>query len=304
MFNNILGNDKNKEILENAIKLNKVSHSYIFWGIEKKKKKAIAKEFAKAILCLEEEKPCDKCKSCIEFKTDNNPDFFVLEPDGGKIKIEQVREMQRKIAERPIISSKKVYIINDADTMTTEAQNCLLKTLEEPPEYITIILICSNENKLLGTIKSRCTRLYFERLTNTDVEKYINTNYPDDKLNEEILVMYQGSIGKAIKLREKKEIYEQIEKIIRQLKEKNLIEIIKMAEEIYQSKEDIDNILEYINVLLLKMSKKNIRYIQAIKIVENTKKRLKANSNYDMCIDNMLFNIWEEVNEKNYRSQI
>ena len=81
---------------------------------------------------------------------------------------------------------------------------------------------------------------------------------------------------------------------------KKLITIVRV---LYQ-KVNIDNILEYINVLLLKMSKKNIRYIQAIKIVENTKKRLKANSNYDMCIDNMLFNIWEEVNEKNYRSQI
>ena len=111
----------------------------------------------------------------------------MLEPDSGKVKIEQIREIQRKIAEKPIISNQKVYIINDADTMTTEAQNCLLKTLEEPPEYITIILICSNENKLLGTIKSRCTRLYFEKLTNEDVEKYININYPNDQVNGEIL---------------------------------------------------------------------------------------------------------------------
>ena len=303
MFNNILGNDKNKEILINAIKFNKVSHSYIFWGVEGIGKKAIAKEFAKAILCLEQENICcNKCKSCIEFDTNNNPDFFFLEPDSGKVKIEQIREIQRKIAEKPIISNQKVYIINDADTMTTEAQNCLLKTLEEPPEYITIILICSNENKLLGTIKSRCTRLYFEKLTNEDVEKYININYPNDQVNGEILELYQGSIGKAIKLREKKELYEKIEKIIRQLKEKSLIEIVKMSEEIYQSKEDINNILEYINVLLLKMSKKNLEYAKLIEIVEDTKRRLKANSNYDMCIDNMLFNIWEEINEKNYRS--
>ena len=304
MFNNIIGNDKNKNILINTIKTERVSHSYIFCGIEGIGKKAIAKEFAKSILCLEKERPCNKCKSCIEFNTNNNPDFFLLEPDSGKIKIEQIREMQKKVAEKPIISSKKVYVINDADTMTPEAQNCLLKTLEEPPEYITIILICSNENNLLSTIKSRCTRLYFEQLSNNDIKKYININFPDENIDENILEIYQGSIGKIIKLREKRELYEKIEKIIEQLKEKDLIEIIQMSEEIYQSKEEINNILEYINILLLKMCKINLNYAKTINIVEDTKKRLKANSNYDMCIDNMLFNIWEEVNEKNNRSQI
>ena len=77
--------------------------------------------------------------------------------------------MQRKVAEKAIISNKKVYIIDNADTMTTEAQNCLLKTLEEPPEYITIILICSNEDNLLSTIKSRCTRMHFETI---DIEHF------------------------------------------------------------------------------------------------------------------------------------
>ena len=253
-------------------------------------------------MCLEKEKPCDKCKSCIEFETNNNPDFFLLEPDSGKIKIEQIRKMQKEIVEKPIISGPKVYIIDDADTMTPEAQNCLLKTLEEPPEYITIILICSNENNLLSTIKSRCTRLYFEQLSNNDIKRYININFREDNIDENILEIYQGSIGRVIKLREKRELYEKIEKIINQLKEKDLIEIIQMSEEIYQSKEEINNILEYINVLLLKMCKINPNYAKTINIVEETKKRLKANSNYDMCIDNLLFNIWEEVNEKNNRS--
>ena len=302
MFNNIIGNDKNKNVLINTIKSNKISHSYIFCGIEGIGKKLIAKKFAKAILCLEKDKPCGKCKSCIEFETNNNPDFFLLESESGKIKIEQIREMQRKIAEKPIISNNKVYIINDSDTMTPEAQNCLLKTLEEPPEYITIILICSNENNLLATIKSRCTRLYFEQLSNDDIKEYININFPEENIDENILELYQGSIGKAIQLRDKKDVYEKIEKIIKQLKEKDLIEIIQMSEEIYKSKEEINNILEYINILLLKMCKNNPNYAKTINIVEDTKKRLKANSNYDMCIDNLLFNMWEEVNEKNNRS--
>lgn len=160
MFENIIGNKKNKEILEKAIEINKTSHSYIFCGTEGIGKKLIAKELAKKILCLKEKaNDCD-CKSCIEFDSDNNPDFQLIESVDGKIKIEQIRQMQRKVAEKPIISNNKVYIIDDADTMTTEAQNCLLKTLEEPPEYITIILICTNEGNLLSTIKSKIGRAH------------------------------------------------------------------------------------------------------------------------------------------------
>ena len=290
MFENILGNEKNKNILEKSIELNKNSHSYIFWGIEGIGKKLIAKEFAKNILCLEQQKECN-CKSCIEFDSNNNPDFQLIEPNEGKVKIEQIREMQRKVAEKPIISTKKVYIIDNADTMTTEAQNCLLKTLEEPPEYITIILICTNEDNLLSTIKSRCTRMHFESVDTEEVRKYIIQNYPDQEISENIINLSQGSIGKAIKLNQNKNIYENIEKILLSMQSKDLIEIVQMSEEIYKTKEEINSILDYMNVILLKLSKQNIKYIRCIEIVEQTKKRLKANSNYDMCIDNLLFNM-------------
>lgn len=118
MFNNILGNDKIKDLLLNSIKTNKVSHSYLFVGTEGIGKKLIAKEFAKMILCIEQNKYCGKCKSCIEFDSDNNPDFEIIEPDGNSIKIDQIRELQNKVAEKPIISDKKVYIINNSDKMT------------------------------------------------------------------------------------------------------------------------------------------------------------------------------------------
>lgn len=302
MFENILGNEKNKKILEKSIELKKTSHSYIFWGTEGIGKKLIAREFAKKILCLDEYSNNCKCKSCIEFDSNNNPDFSVIEPEEGLVKIDQIREMQRKIVEKPIISNKKVYIINDADTMKTEAQNCLLKTLEEPPEYVTIILICSNENNLLSTIKSRCTRMYFEPIETEEIKKYLKENYPQENINENIIDLAQGSIAKAIKLKENQNLYENLEKILIELSKKDLIDIIQMSEEIYKSKEEINSILEYMNVLALKLSKKNINYIKCIETIEETKKRLKANSNYDMCIDNMLFSIWEEVNEKNNRS--
>ena len=298
MFENILGNEKNKKILEKAINLKKMSHSYIFWGTEGIGKKIIAKEFAKQILCLGDNKPDCKCKSCIEFDSENNPDFQLINSENDKIKIEQIREMQRKIAEKPIISHHKVYIIDNADKMTPEAQNCLLKTLEEPPEYIVIILICSNENNLLSTIKSRCTRLHFDKIENSEILDYINKNEPDKNISPNIIEFAQGSIGKALKLSENIEIYENVEKLIEQMKSKDLIDIMKSAEQLYKSKEEIDFILEFINVILLKFGKQEHKYVKCLDIVENTKKRIKANSNYDMCIDNLIFNMWEIINQK------
>ena len=96
--------------------------------------------------------------------------------DGKSIKIEQIRYMQEKIAEKPIASNKKVYIINNSDTMTKEAQNCLLKTLEEPPEYAVIILVLANENNMLYTIKSRCTKIMFNPLSKEEIIHYFNSN--------------------------------------------------------------------------------------------------------------------------------
>ena len=303
MFENIIGNEKNKEILKKSIELNKTSHSYIFWGTEGIGKKLIAKEFAKNILCLTKQMSNCGCKSCIEFDSDNNPDFILIESEEGKIKIEKIRELQRKLAEKPIISNNKVYIIDNADTMTTEAQNCLLKTLEEPPEYLTIILICTNEDGLLGTIKSRCTRIHFENLTEKEVKEYLESKN-ETNISKNVLELAQGSIGKIERVKENPDTYENIEKILLQMENKDLLEVIDLAEVIYKSKEEINLILEYMNVILLRLAKENIKYIKCIAIVEETKKRLKANSNYDMSIDNMLFNIWEEINEKNSRSQI
>lgn len=296
MFNNILGNDKIKELLIKSVKNNKTSHSYLFVGTEGIGKKMIAKEFAKMILCTDENKYCDKCKSCIEFDTNNNPDFKIIEPDGNSLKIEQIREFQSKVAEKPIISNRKVYIINDSDKMTTEAQNCLLKTLEEPPEFVTIILIGQNENSFLSTIKSRCMILHFEEISNKIIEEYLEKNYKT-KINSKIMInAFQGSIGKAIQLKEKQEEYENIENIVYSFEKKDKIDVLNMAEIIYKAKDGKDEILDYMNIIFLDLAKKSNKYANCIKIVEDTKRRLQSNVNYDMSIDNMLFELWDQIN--------
>ena len=177
IFENIIGNEKNKQLLKKIIDANNIAHSYMFVGKESIGKLLFAKEFAKGILCTSEENLCNKCKSCIEFDTNNNPDFSITEPDGNSIKIDQIRELTKKVYEKPVVSNKKVYIINESQFMTKEAQNSLLKTLEEPPEYVTIILITSNENTFLPTIKSRCTKILFNKLTNEELINVLKREY-------------------------------------------------------------------------------------------------------------------------------
>ena len=294
MFQNILGNDKIKNLLQESVNNNKVSHSYLFVGKSGIGKKMIAKEFAKAILCLGDNKYCDNCKSCLEFDGQNNPDFFIVEPDGNTIKIDQIRNMQKGVQEKPIISRSKVYIIDNADFMTKEAQNALLKTLEEPPEFVTIILIGENENEFLTTIKSRCMIIHFNSISDSDMEKYLQENY-NMNVTSNMLDVFQGSIGKAIELKDKQEEYLIIEQAIENIEKEDLIDLIKKLDILYTSKDEILDMLDYINIILLKKSKENVKYTDCIKIVENTKRRIDQNANYDMSIDNMLFNIWEEV---------
>lgn len=193
-FENIVGNDKIKDLLTETVNSGKILHSYMFIGIEGIGKKMIATEFAKMILCnaKNQSKPCLICKSCIEFLNNNNPDFIEINPDGNSIKIDQIREMQNKILEKPIISDKKVYIINDSEKMTKEAQNSLLKTLEEPPNFVVIILITSNENLILNTIKSRCTKLNFSKLSKEQI-----TNILNEDISVNLLNASEGSIRKT-----------------------------------------------------------------------------------------------------------
>ena len=306
-FESIIGNDENKKILNNSIINKNIVHSYLFYGAEGIGKKIFAKEFAKMILCNgEDNKPCNECKSCIEFDSDNNPDFFLIEPDGNSIKIDQIREMQKSVLEKPIESNKKVYIIDNCHLMTKEAQNCILKTLEEPQEYVVIIMISSNENSILPTVKSRCTKIYFKELADSEIFKYIGNNYEGTLLENDMIKLCGGSISKADFIIKKIDILNQIKDFINGIERTNKLHFIQGNQLFYDNKDDINLILEFIYILLFQAVEKNKRningYINSMKVIEKTKYKLLNSNNYDMTIDNMLINIWEEINEKNSRS--
>lgn len=301
-FDNVIGNDNIKELLSNSIELNTFVHSYMFVGPDGIGKSIFAKDFAKMLLCMSEQKACNNCSSCIKFDSNNHPDFVIINSDDGKsIKINQIRIMQEQIAEKPIISNRKVYIIDDSDLMTVEAQNCLLKTLEEPPEYAIIILVLSNENKLLNTIKSRCTKIVFHKLTNEQLLLYTKQN--NISVNSDLLDTCNGSISNLLKLQENATLYNSLDLIINDFNSKDIVDIWNESDVLYSSKDNIYALLEYMNnVFFNKLRTTNDeKYINSIKIVETTKKRLLSNANFDMCIDNLLLKIWEEFNESNNR---
>ena len=197
--------------------------------------------------------------------------------------------------EKPLNNSRKIYIINNSENMTREAQNALLKTLEEPPEYIVIILITTNANLLLNTIRSRCIKIQFLGLSDDELKRYF-----DEKITEETLKIAEGSITRALKVKDKEEIYKEINMKIANIENINELELLKLKTTIFINKDETNNILEYINViflnLILKDSKKASKYNKGIRIVEDTKNRLNRNGNYDMTIDNCLLSLWEEIN--------
>ena len=287
MFENLVGNEKVKEYLNSTIENKNISHSFMFVGKPGIGKKQFAHQYAEMIMCLQDGK-CDgnsvKCDSCIKFEGNANPDYAEIIPDGKTLKIEQIRNLQARIVEKPITSRRKVYVIDDADLMSEESQNCLLKTLEEPPEYAVIILIVSNESRILPTIKSRCVIIKFQPLTSKEIKKV------KPELSDDLIQLLEGSLLNAENIEQKKEQYAQLLNLVNVLENKQLVEVFNSADLLYKGKDDIITLLEYLNLIFFSRNE-----INAIPIIEKTKKKILANNNYDMTIDYCLMNIWDEL---------
>lgn len=279
MFENIIGNEKNKKYLENLIKTKKYTQSYIFSGKEGIGKQKFAKEFIKNIIC-------ENQNDIIKFDSGTDIDFMQIEKDGSSIKIGQIRELEDHIEKRPVISNKKGYIINDFSYMTEEAQNALLKTLESPPEYAIIILIVSNESQVLPTIKSRCVTINFSNLTNNELKQIL------PNVDENVLKLLDGSMKNYKNIEQLEDFSKQIEIIIKNLQEKNLSQNFIESDFLYNSKENINQILDLFNIKLA-----NKKMYDCISIIENTKQKILKNNNYEMTIDYLIINLHKILNK-------
>ncbi len=176
------------------------SHAYIFEGVKGLAKHEAARLFAAALTCENPSiAPCGSCAACVQAKARTNPDIIYVEKpsDRKSIGVEPIRALNDDVAIRPFYSQKKVYIINEGDILTPEAQNSLLKTLEEPPEYAVFIIVVENSGMLLQTVLSRSVLIHFPPVCDDIVEKYIRENYPGQAEKIPLLVKYCEGIPKT-----------------------------------------------------------------------------------------------------------
>ncbi|MEW6068802.1 MAG: DNA polymerase III subunit delta' [Nitrospirota bacterium] len=192
----IIGQDKAINILLGTIQRGRVPSSYLFAGESGIGKKFTAVNLAKAVNCLKTAPPelrtqidaCDKCLSCKKIDASTHPDFLLISPENGQIRVEEIRKIEGLLSLKPFEGRKKIVIVDDADKMNLSAANAFLKTLEEPPEDSLIILISSNPDRLPSTIRSRCSRINFTPLSDEDckrvVSRYLSNQKTTTKTNE------------------------------------------------------------------------------------------------------------------------
>jgi DNA polymerase-3 subunit delta' len=178
--------------------------SYVLLGDKGLGKATLGKHFAKRLLCFSGEQNCN-CLSCLRFESGNHPDFIEIKPEKSVIKIDQIREAKEQVYRAPILSKRKIFFVDDADYATTEAQNALLKTLEESFEYVTFIFIAHRE--LLSTIQSRSTIIEFKPLSPEVISNSIE-NVSEDIIKE-LLVAGTKGVGRAKVLLEDEDFIKQ-----------------------------------------------------------------------------------------------
>jgi DNA polymerase III subunit delta' len=208
MFNQIVGHEGPKAILQAAIRHDRVAHAYLFHGEERIGKRFTAMRFAQALNCeegqdVENPDACGLCRSCMQIEAHTHPDFILIEPDrelaNPQIKIEQIRGLEQQIIYRPLIGAFKIVLIDESDRMTIGAANALLKTLEEPPAHSIFVLTTSRPYALPSTIQSRCQSLRFVPAAQTQVEAalIVKRNIPPDDARL-VAIASQSRVGLAL----------------------------------------------------------------------------------------------------------
>ena len=199
-FDDIVGQEQLKEHLYNALTTNKISHAYIINGERSSGKEFIAKIFAMALQCENRQgiEPCHECHSCKQALSGNHPDIvFITHEKPNTISVDDIRsQINGDIAIKPYSGPKKIYIMNEGEKMTVQAQNALLKTLEEPPEYAVILILTTNVNSLLPTILSRCVLLNMKPVRDEQIKKFLMENMEIPSYKADICTAFaRGNVG-------------------------------------------------------------------------------------------------------------
>jgi len=325
-FEDIIGQEQIKEHLQNALSTKKVSHAYIINGEKFAGKEFIAKVFAMALQCeAGGVSPCQECHACKQALSDNQPDIIkVTHEKPNTISVDDIRaQINNDVAIKPYSSPYKIYIMNEAEKMTVQAQNAILKTLEEPPEYAVILLLTTNVNSLLPTILSRCVVLNMKPVSDSLVRKYLMEEMQIPDYKAEVCVAFaRGNIGKA-RMLASSEDFENVKgeavSLLKYIQDMELHEIIAAIKKINEYKLEINDYLDimaiwYRDVLLFKATKdvnhlvfreeiQTLRNIarrssyegieSVIEALQKAKNRLDANVNFELVMELLMLEIKE-----------
>ncbi len=326
-FVDIVGQEQIKEHLQNAVRMNKVSHAYIINGERSSGKEFIAKTFAMALQCenRQDTEPCQECRSCKQALSGNQPDIiFITHEKPGTISVDDIRsQINGDIAIKPYSSPRKIYIMNEGEKMTIQAQNALLKTLEEPPEYAVILILTTNVDSLLPTILSRCVVLNMKPASDAQVKQFLMEHMQIPDYKADICTAFaRGNLGKARMLAGSEEfdkVKEEAITLLKYINEMEISEIVTAIKKINEYKFDVNDYLDilsvwYRDVLLFKAThdvnhlifREEIQYIRRvadrstyegieliIDALEKSKQRLNANVNFDLTMELLLLTIKE-----------
>lgn len=325
-FRDIIGQEQIKEHLMSALSSGKISHAYIINGEKSSGKEFIARIFAMAMQCeTQGTDPCGECHSCKQALTDNHPDIIrVMHEKPNTISVDDIRvQINRDAAIKPYSCEHKVYIVNEAEKMTPQAQNALLKTLEEPPEYVVILLLTSNVNALLPTIISRCVVLNMKPVADELVKKYLMEELEVPDYKAQVCVSFaRGNIGRARSLANSED-FENVKaealSLLKYIRNMELGEVIAAIKKISDYKLEVNDYLDifaiwYRDLLLFKAtndvnhivfkeeasalreaaSRSSYEGIETIlRALDTAKKRLDANVNFELTMELLMLTIQE-----------
>ncbi len=195
-FAAIIGHKRQKKLLLHAFSNNKLAHAYLFSGFDGIGKRLMALALARLIFC-DESNGCGECNACRRINHNNHPDLHIIETDGQFIKIEQIRDLQRALAFHPLEAKRHIVLIDAAERLHPNAANALLKTLEEPTHDTIIILLSSQPQSLIPTVRSRCQHLPFSRLRQADIDNVLQSQITDETERSILAALAQGSLNKA-----------------------------------------------------------------------------------------------------------
>ena len=274
----ILGNEKIRHQLRESITKQSISHAYILAGDKGIGKSKIAREFAMELIC-EKNTGCGECPACRQFFADAYPDFFYMDAEGKEsIGIDRIREnIVNDVSIRPYHGKVKIYIIDEADKMTVGAQNALLKTIEEPPEYVVILLLVRNMSLLLETIRSRCIKLLLSAVSNDRIKRWLVEKGTSEDLATVVASYSNGAPGIAKAMAESEDfvgMYNQNVEFLKKISEASINDILLFIEELKKRTggfKDFINFLRlwYRDICILKLTKKidNLVFIREESII-------------------------------------